>query len=80
MYIEAPALHWRGRCLALAWKTWHVNVVASPEVAAYWAAREKREQEAAGSGAITAEIIKTPSKMSDVKSDDWLMCDEDEEE
>ena len=36
------------RCLARAWKTWHVNVVASPEVAAYWAAREKREQEAAG--------------------------------
>ena len=25
-----------------------LNVVASPEVAAYWAAREKREQEAAG--------------------------------
>ena len=47
VYIEAPALHWRGRCLALAWKTWHVNVVASPEVAAYWAAREKREYEAA---------------------------------
>ena len=47
VYIEAPALHWRGRCLARAWKTWHVNVVASPEVAAYWAAREKREYEAA---------------------------------
>jgi hypothetical protein len=48
VYVEAPAVHWRGRCLACAWKTWHVNVVASPEVAAYWAAREKREQEAAG--------------------------------